>query len=225
MRRQVAVAVLFTLFAVGSGLAKEPPRSVQLPLEVSDTMKQNTMKMKHYSWKRRVELQVKDETKAVKVHLLRFDMDGKLQSTLIGGDDEKKKRGLRGRKQKKAKEWFEDVAEIVVSYTRPSPGTLVDAFGKAIITEGSGQMQGALKIRARNAIRPGDIYTLWVDQESKAPRKLEFKTELDKDALIGTVYYRELEGGLTYPGRATVRVPEDERRVVIETFDYTDQRG
>lgn len=216
------------LFAFGLSMAQGPPQSAELALEVSSAMKQNAMEKKHYSWKRRVELQVKGETKAVKMHLVRFDIDGKPQSTPIAGDDAKQKRGLRGRiqkkKQKKTKEWFEDVAEIVVSYTYPSPGTLVDTFGKAIFVKGSGQMQGTLKIRAKSAIRPGDTYTLWVDPESKAPRMLEFKTELDKDTLIGTVYYRELNSGLIYPGRTIVRVPEDDRRVVIETFDYSDQR-
>ena len=224
MRAETALMGCLILFAFDSSMAQGPPRSAQLAFEISGVIKQNAMELKHYSWTRRIELQVKEKTKTVKMHLIRFDADGKPQSTPIGGTDEKKKRGLRGRKQKNAKEWFEDVAEIVVSYLHPSPGTLVDVFGKGIITNGSGQMQGTLKIEAKSAIRPGDSYRLWVDLETKVPRKLEFRTELDKDLLNGTVYYRNLDSGLIYPGRAIVHVPADDKRVIIETFDYADQR-
>ncbi len=224
MRNRFATMGLLACFAAGPAAAQDIPRTAQLAIEISGAQRANERAMKNFSWKRRIEMQVKGETKAVKMHLVRFNLEGKPESTPIGGDEEKQKHGLRGRKQKQAREWVEEVAEIVLAYTHPSTGTMVDYFGKAEFMKGSGQMQGTLRINGAGIIRPEDTYTLWVDSETRIPRKLEFRTKLEKDQLIGIVYYRTLDSGEFYPGRTIVRVPEQDRRVIVETFDYTRQQ-
>ena len=88
MRNRFALMGLLACFAAGPAMAQKIPRSAQLAIEVSSAQKENARAMKNFSWKRRIEMQVKGETKGVKLHLVRFNTEGRPESTPIGGDEQ-----------------------------------------------------------------------------------------------------------------------------------------
>jgi hypothetical protein len=176
-----------------------------------------------------VEIQKEGEVKKVSLKLVRFDMDGKLEATDIGGTEPpKKKRGIRGKVQKSklkaAKETAEEVAQIIQAYTVASPGTLVDFFQKATFDHGKGKMSDTIKVKGRNFVNQGDSVIMWVDSTSHLVRKLEFRTLLEEDRLDGIVDYKTLEDGLSYAARVVIKIPARELRAVLEHFDY-DRQG
>ena len=228
MRVIVTTAVLTGAMAISGLLAQAASQSAEMALQISAAQKTNAAAMRQYSWKRRVEIQKEGETRKVILKLVRFDMDGKLEATTIGGTEPaKKKRGIRGKVQKKkqagAKDMAEEVVKITQSYTAASPGTLVDFFHKASFDYGKGKMSDTIKIKGRDFVREGDSVIMWVDATTHHIRKLEFRTVLEEDRLDGIVDYKTLEEGLNYAARIVIKIPSRELRTVLEHFDYERQ--
>ena len=201
----------------------------QMALDIAKAQKQNTKALTRYSWKMRTEIKKDGETKSTRLYQMRFDFDGKLQKTAMGGEGKapKKKRGLRGRIQEKkmdeAKDYGEKIVGLIRAYTMPSTGDLVDFFEKATFRSGSGSMAGSVRVMASGYLRPGDTATMWVDTGTLRLRKLTFRAPLDGNDTKGTVDYRTLTGGPSYPARTVVEVPEKSLKVIVENFDYLTQ--
>ena len=71
-------AVVLIALASGLVLAQEPP-------SFAASQKANAQALRQYSWKSRTELKLKGESKNVKLEQVRYDLDGKLQKTPLGG--------------------------------------------------------------------------------------------------------------------------------------------
>ena len=56
------------------------------PREFAEAQRANQLALRQYSWKSRTELKVNGESKQVRLEQVRFDLDGRLQKTVIGGD-------------------------------------------------------------------------------------------------------------------------------------------
>lgn len=230
MFRKITVTMLMIGFVAGGVYAQSVGDPVQLALQYSKNMEQNMIAMRQYSWKSRTEVRAKGETQAVTLHLVRFDLDGNLQKTPIGGEQKsKKKRGIKGKiqkkKQKKARAMGQNIAELVKAYTFPSTGTMVDFFQQGRITPGPATMSGVLQIKGKNFLRPGDTATMWVEQGTLRPRKFQFRTVLgeDQDPVEGTVEYRTLASGSHYPARTVVKIPTKGMQAAVENFDHVRQ--
>ncbi len=228
MRVIVTTAVLTGAMAFSGLLAQATSQSAEMALQISAAQKKNAAAVRQYSWKRRVEIQKGGETKKVTLKLVRFDMEGKLEATTIGGTEPpKKKHGIRGRVQKKkqagAKDTAEEVVKITQSYIVASPGTLVDFFQKATFDNGKGELSDTIKIRGRDFAREGDSVIMWVDATTHQLRKLEFHTVLEEDRMDGIIDYKTLEDGLNYAARVVIKIPARELRTVLEHFDYERQ--
>ena len=78
------------LIALGSALvlAQEPP-------SFAASQKANAQALRKYTWKSRTELKLKGESKNVKLEQVRYDMDGKLQKTPLGGPPRPRRRPSR----------------------------------------------------------------------------------------------------------------------------------
>jgi len=187
--------------------------------------KQNAALTRQYMWQMRVEITLKGEAKPAQVYQMRFDVDGKLQKTLLTAPaEEKKTRGLRGRikenKIEEFKEWAGKLAELVKGYMAPTPGTMMDFYAKATYSQSS---DGKVMISSTGFIDKGDKATYWIDPATKIPCRFEFQTVLEGDPVSATVDFGQVQGGPQYTARLLVNVPAKNVSAKIENYNYQRQ--
>lgn len=186
--------------------------------------KQNATLLRQYSWKMRVEPTVKGETKPPTVYQLRFDLDGKLQKTVLTAPPPPEAKGLGKRiKEKKIeemKDWAGDLADLVKKYMAPTPGNMMDFYAKAAVAP---EADGTTRVSAGSFLQPGDTATFWIDKATNVPVRYAFTTALEGDPVEGKVDYGQVQGGPQYAARVVVSVPAKQASAKVETFDYLKQ--
>jgi hypothetical protein len=187
--------------------------------------KANAALTRQYTWQMRVEVTLKGEPKPAQLYQMRFDMDGKLQKTLLSApQEEQKSRGIRGKikegKIEDFKEWAAKLAELVKGYMAPTPGTMMDFYTKAKYSQSA---DGKVMISANGFVQPGDYACYWIDPATKIPCRYEFQTVLDGDPVSAKVEFGQVPGGPQYTARLVVSVPEKKVSAKIENFSYQRQ--
>lgn len=202
--------------------------------EFMQAQRANKAAMREYTWKSRTELRLKGETKNVALELVRYDIDGRLQKTKIGGEAAERREGLslppgpatmiRDRIAAKKKGDFEDLlhelAALAASYADLSPDRLQDFAARATMSQGEGAMTGTARIHGRDVVTPADAMDVWIDPRSFMTRRTEITTTLDGGPVDVLTDFRSLDNGLTYPARSVLRYPEKSLELVVETFEY-----
>jgi len=222
-----AIVGVACLALVGGGIAQaQPPDPAAMAKQYAENARENATLMKQYSWKMRVEMTVDGKSRPAQIYQMRYDMDGKLQKTALTAPEQvKKKRGIiRGAIQKSKiedfKEWSAELAEVVKEYMAPSPGTMMDFYGKAVMSPGP---EGTAQMSAGDFIQKGDKATFWVNRETNAPVRYQFFTTCDGDPVEGNVELSRVTDGPRYAGRVAVSVPARKVTARIENFDFTKQ--
>jgi hypothetical protein len=217
------VAALFVSILSASSARSQGPDAGALASDYAANAKQNATLMRSYMWKMRVELTLKGETKPASVYQLRYDLDGKLQKTLLTAPPAAPKGlGHRIKEEKIAefKDWAGDLAELVKQYMAPTPGNMMDFYSKARVTSAP---DGTAQATAGSFLKPGDTATFWIDKATKIPVRYAFTTALDADPVSGQVEYGKVDGGPQYAARITLSVPTKELTAKVETFEYVKQ--
>ena len=187
--------------------------------------KANAALTRQYIWQMRVEVTLKGEPKPAQVYQMRFDVDGKLQKTLLTAPaEEKKTRGIRGRikenKIEEFKEWAGKLSDLVKEYMAPTPGTMMDFYAKAAYSQSS---DGKVMISSTSFIDKGDRATYWIDPATQIPCRFEFQTVLEGDPVSATVDFGQVQGGPQYTARLIVNVPAKKVSAKIENYNYLRQ--
>jgi hypothetical protein len=227
MNRSTCTFVAIACAAVLPGTVAwaQPPDAAEMARRYGESARQNATLMQQYSWKMRSELTIKGEAKPAQIYQLRYDLDGKLQKTQVTAAQEpKKKRGIRGANQKGKIEdfqaWAAELADLVKGYMAPSPGTMMDFYGKATM---SPSPDGTAQMSAGSFLQPGDKATFWVDKQTSAPVRFQFNTSLQGDPVEGIVEFGRVPNGPQYAARISVSVPAKKVTAKIENFDFVKQ--
>lgn len=224
----LALALGLLALMVGPILAEEAaekPDSDQLALDVANAQEANRKALTDYSWHTKTALSKDGQEMVTSLEEMRFNSEGKLESTHVGGESHiKKQRGLRGRRQKSEMEemqkYLQQVLDLSFQYIFMSKGTMVDVFDKAKITES----EDAVTVAAEKVFVDGDKLDLSVDPKSHLSQKLSFTTHLDADTINGVVDYTQIEGGPVRVTKLQLEVPEQAIKIVAETYDWIEQK-
>lgn len=203
--------------------------------EFAEAQQANQAALRQYAWQSRTELRVEGEVKQVRLEQVRFDIDGRLQKTVIGGGAtaaDSSRPGppgpagaLKKRVVAKKTEEFQDMlgalATLAESYAHLPPDRLKAFAARSVITPGQGIESGSVRIQGRDLLKAGDQMTVWVDAAGQAMRRVEIATSYDGGAVTIAADYRRLDNGLSYQARSILRYPAKGVEVVVETFDYT----
>lgn len=225
--RGMKMAGLIMAAVAASAVAQPKLDRAQMAVDFSKAQTKNLGSLKKYSWKNRMEMREQGGPATVDLNLIRFDSDGKVQKTRIGGTPPPApKPGLRGRSQRRKieqrKQMAEKIANLVRSYALPATtGTLVDFFEKAVILQGTGEMKGNFNLQGGKYLKPGDKVTLWLDSLTNMPEKMRFQTNLDNTSVEGEITYSLLKDGTYYPQKTVVKIPDKKLQAVIENFNFT----
>lgn len=200
--------------------------SSQMDQKLARAQQQNARALKQYTWKSRTEIQKGGETRRVQVTLMRYDLDGTLQKTLISSTPQQQlpARGIRGliaRKKKESfKETLESLSTLAKSYSELAPDEMQRFLATAIVAPETGSRQGLIRIAGSDVLQLGDSMTLWVDASAGKLRKIEIHTSLERKPVRVVSDFQDLPKGPTYRSRSVVEYPSEELRLITENFDY-----
>ena len=227
------LAAIATVLALSIGITPAQGDPAALAVNYSKSLKNNTTSLKQYSWKSSTVVERKGKKEATRLTQIRFDSRGVMERTPMGGETTaRKKRGLRGRvqkkKQAKAKDFIGSVSKLVASYTIPSTGTLVDFFDRATFTK-TKSGEANVQIKGNKFNKPGDMVTMWVNTERQLPEKLKIRTWVgdndDRTNIDATIHYGALKDGTAFPVRSVIVISTKDLRLTTEQFDHIKQGG
>lgn len=177
-----------------------------------------------YQWISELVIRKDGEVKSSQRLLVQFDASGKPVMQPIGAEPQKKKRGLRGRVQKRIKKKMEElgdaIRELLKPYALTNPETVRAFFQRAAVCAASGELQGTVQLADIAVINPNDWVALWLDEKTYQPRKLLVKTFLGEDAIQVEVDYEALNDGLLYAARTEIFLPGKELTGTLMNSDY-----
>jgi len=200
--------------------------SAQMEQKFAQAQQENALALKQYSWKARTEIRKAGETKNIQLNLMRYDIGGTLQKTLISMTPQQQlpTRGLRGHIAQKKKENFLEtltsLERLAKSYSELPPDKMQRFMATAATTQEIDAQQKLLRIRGTDVVQPGDSMTLWVNAVTRTVRKIEIQTALDRKLVRVVSDFQDLPKGPTYMARSVIDYPSEELTVITENFDY-----
>jgi len=208
-------------FVTVPGLLLAGLLSAQVPGErLAATMAENARLLHQYTFKQRTEAKYKGEDKIVRTSQVRFDPDGKRQTTLISQTGGEEATGLGHRiiqkKRDEMKEYVERLSALVENYLPPDPDKFREALAKAEIGQAGNQMALTMK----NYVKAGDSLVIVADPVTRKLVRLELKTTLDKDPISVTADMAFVPNGPSYPGVTKVKAPSKNLEIDISQYDF-----
>ena len=189
----------------------------------------NKAALREYTWKSRTELRRDGEVRSVLLEQVRYDFDGLLQKTRIGGESsDPAGRGRRGgpvrnavvaKKTEAFKGMMQDLAALVASYAN-LPADKLQTFARQAGVSKDGAEHGTMRIAGRGVLQVDDGLIVWVDPRNYVVRRVEITTSYETHPVYAVAEYRTLENGPTYQARSVLRYPHEEVELTTETFDY-----
>jgi len=195
--------------------------------QVAAGMTSNQEALRDYAWQSRVSVEVDGEEKKVDLYQVRYDLDGNLQKTPMGGEaDQKKVRGpIRKRKAKKKKkeaaEFAAEVKEQLQAYMAP------DALRKALSEAFVRKDGGVVMLQAQDVVAKGDQLEFELIEATKQVMTMSIQAEADGSPLDVEITFQRLPDGPNYPARQIINTVYEKKKLVIttENFSYTKQGG
>jgi hypothetical protein len=201
-----------------------------VPSGIGQTMKQNAEELKHYSYKRRTEIKVKDKSFGARVDLVRY-IDGKMETTPIetpSRDQSGRRGGLRGKiiekkieqKKDEMKQERERLEEVLHGYLSPESGSMRAVLENAAISRTGPGPDADVKVVATGIVKPADSFTLVWSVVNHRPVSIDIRAELDGKPVQLTQEYDALKGGPFYAAHTVISAPKKDLVIRVDTFDY-----
>jgi hypothetical protein len=212
------------LFALVAGSASAQSQDMKaMAQQFGQSAKANAAALRMYSWKMRVEVTLKGETRPAKLYAMRFDASGVPQKTLLNPEPPPAPTGgLKGRiKEKKIaefKEWTGDLVDLCKGYLIPSQALLQAFFARVLTAPAPG---GFVQLYAEGVIDPSDKLVYEIDPKTQAINRVLFHAMLEGDPIDGTVQFASVPGGgPSYAAQTTVNAPAKKLTAKIENYEY-----
>jgi hypothetical protein len=194
--------------------------------QFAQAQQENAKQLRQYTWKSRTEIRKGGETKSTKLYLMRYDVAGTLQKTLISETSQQlPTRGLRGLIARKKKENFVEMLDglgaLAKSYGELPPDRMQHFMAGASFTPETNSQPSLLRLQGRDVLQPGDLMTIWIDAATRRQRRIEILTTFDEKPVRIVSEFRELPNGPTYPARSIIDYSSQELAITTENFGYT----
>ena len=216
-----AAWVVLLVFVGGGSYAQES--DVQAP---AAGIQQNMKALHDYAWQSRVSLEVDDAQKKVGLYQVRYNYEGKLERTQMGGEaaKQKKVRGpLRKHKAKKKKkeigEFTHELTALLQSYMSP------DSFKKSLSRAFARKEGGMLTLQSTDVVQDGDKVSFEVVEATKQPMTMKVESETGGSPVVLEITFQKLADGPNHPARQVVTTQFEGKKIVMvtENFSYVKQ--
>jgi hypothetical protein len=179
--------------------------------DLGERLAENSKTLRSYSWNMRTEVRLQGQPQSTTLEKLRYDIDGNLQVTPMGGS---------GQLTSDLQQAVDALTRLGFSYAQPQPAKLEQFMGRASVWEGKGRNAGTDRIEGEDFLSPGDI--IEIRAKNQRADRLNVETSLNGTQVAVRADYRRLpQDGPAYVARLTVTVPTQGLEVVVENFDYT----
>ncbi|HUV14641.1 MAG TPA: hypothetical protein VMY18_13435 [Acidobacteriota bacterium] len=187
------------------------PAIAQKPEDFSQRIAENAKQLRSYSWTKRVEVREQGKVVATRLEKVRYDIDGKMQRTPLGGE---------GEISSELATESRNLVDRGFAYTQPDP-LKISTFlqQKASFWEGKGAGAGTLRIEGENFLQSGDQVEIRVKNDRPDRVEVEAKHK-GTDLYIRGDFRGIPEGGPNYVARMTVAYPARGLELMVENFDY-----
>jgi len=196
--------------------------------EVKASMAQSKESMRQYTWVETTEISLKGEVKSRKQNDCRYGPDGTVQKTpTTAPEEQKKKRGLKGKiianKKEELGDYMERAASLVKRYVPPDPASMQNAMQAG---KGTVQLTPESKVILvfHDYDRPGDEFTLTFDGPGKRIDGVKVRSYLSEpeDAVGLTLTFSNLPDGTNYLSQSLLDAPA--KKVQIKTTNFGHQK-
>jgi len=186
----------------------------------------NQQALRQYSWIQNTQLSLKGEVKSTKIEQCRYGPDGNVQKNQLSEPQEqKKKRGIRGKavekKTAEMKDYMERAVSLIERYVPPSPDKLqaVVAAGKSALSQAG---PSAIQLQFKDYVKSGDALTFTLDKAAKTIRQVSVDTWLDDqtDKVSLTVDFQTLPDATNYAASKVLNVAAKQIVVKIVSSNF-----
>ncbi len=216
----VAIAASPEAFAQGN-IGESAAKTVQ----VVQSRQQNAALMKQYTWNERIDLMVNGQQKDLRIDLVNFGPDGKLQRTVLNDEHSPLpggffRRKIAENKVKDMEKYLQGLRSLLEQYTLPTAGAVMNYLDSATTMPAP---NGQLMITGNNVVQPGDSLTIYMDAATKKTARAVVTTAFQGSPVNLTATFKTLLTGLNYVAYAEVTVPAKGYSIMVQNFDYIQQ--
>ena len=196
----IIMAVFFPVMAI----------SQQDQQVIADQLSGNREALRQYSWTERTEVTLEGKQVRVNAEKMRYDLDGRLQVTPLGGS---------GQMGPEMQQLTDSLGQLALSYTQPDPGKFRSFMDSASAWEGRGKNAGLLRIEGSGFLQPDD--SVEIIARNQTADTATVRTMLDETPATIKAEYRALpNNGPIYVARLWAEIPSKNLKLTIENFDY-----
>jgi hypothetical protein len=229
-RARLRAFSITALLLIASSLCAQTPAFDKGALTAK--MAENKKKLEQYTYLQKTEVFVLDKLRTTRVQSIHYNtVTGAKIVTLVSSDppiveqqaeDARRRNGgiIRRAIQEKrdeTKAYIERLTALMQQYLPPNPTTLKAAMSRVQI---SAPVGGDVKVAFANYVKPGDNFTLSVDQSTKTVKDVSVTSTLDTDPVTFHVSFSQLPDGTNYPGSTLIESPVKDIRIQVSTSDY-----
>lgn len=224
----VPLLLAFILIPLARGQSQEMQERIA---EVKQAAAMNKQMLAQYTWMEQDIISIKGEEKKEELYNVQLGPDGKPQKTPVDpnsvSDDERRRRGLRGRiiekKTEEYKEYAESIKTLIQQYVPPERDLLQQAYQQGNIMIGpQANSPGEYKLVISNYVKQGDNMTLVMDKAQKDLVSLTIASYLSdpSDAVNVNVQFSRLPGGPNHVSTETINGVSKHLTIEVQNSNY-----
>jgi hypothetical protein len=215
-------------------LRAQSPEMQQRVAEVKESMAVNKQLLAQYTWMEQDIISIKGEQKKEELYNVQLDPEGQPQKTPVDpssmSDDERKRRGLRGRiiekKIEEYKEYADQIKSLVQQYVPPEKEMLQQAYQQGNVMMGPvGGAPGEYRLVITNYVKQGDSMTLVMNKAQKSLVSLSISTYLSdpSDEVKVNVQFARIPNGPNHVATETIDGVSKKLTITVENTNYQHQ--
>jgi hypothetical protein len=227
----LGVGILAVSALVVPVMRAQNPEMQQRIAEVKESMTVNKMLLAQYTWMEQDIISIKGDEKKEELYNVQLGPDGKPQKTPVDpssvSDDDRRRRGLRGRiiekKTEEYEEYGQQIKSLVQQYVPPDKDMLQQAYQQGNVMMGPmGGSPGEYKLVLSNYVKQGDNMTLVMNKAQKALVSLSISTYLNdpSDAVKVNVQFSRIPGGPNHVSTETIDGVSKHLTIAIQNTNY-----
>ena len=230
----LGVGILAASTILVPSLKAQNPEMQQRVAEVKESMAVNKQLLAQYTWMEQDIISIKGEEKKEELYNVQLGPDGKPQKTPVDpssvSDDDRRRRGLRGRiiekKTEEFKEYGEQIKTLVQQYVPPDKDMLQQAYQQGNVMMGPvGGAPGEYRLVISNYVKQGDNMTLVMSKAQKSLVSLSIATYLNdpSDAVKVNVQFARIPNGPNHVTTETIDGVSKQLTITIQNSNYQHQ--
>jgi hypothetical protein len=192
-------------------------------VKITEARKANARLMHEYSWNSRTELIVDGVVKDMRLELVQYGPDGRLQRIVQNEQGASLpfgflRRAIAENKRKEMETYLKGLRDLLDQYTLPTAGKVLDFMDKATTTlADDGRL---ILMSGTSVVVPGDSLSVWTEAATRHTHKIQVDTFFQGEAVNLTATFKTLRRGLTHVDYAEVVVPGKNMSVQVQNFNY-----